>query len=114
MLPVLDALVGGPASPASQWREDGSGGRPLRIRPIARLSIVIDEPVSVRMSEAIRQRAGYGSPAEQPQDPSVEPVQRDVDFGAGAGQRALPLEPDMSSLMRASYFGGWHRSGGGR
>lgn len=67
-----------------------------------------------QMSEAIRKRAGYGSPAEQSQDAGtqVESAQPgDVDFGAGARQ-SISAEVDMSMLVRAAAFGGYIQQGG--
>jgi hypothetical protein len=71
----------------------------------------------MQMTEAIRRRAGYGPPVEQPQDAGAdsEPEQpRDVDFGAGAGRRAIPVEPTMSDMIRAAAAGAWVRGGGVR
>jgi hypothetical protein len=76
--------------------------------------IVADKPVSMQMTEAIRQRAGYGPAVEQPQDSGaeVESAQaREVDFGAGARQH-VPSEPSMSEQIRAAARG-WTVRGGG-
>jgi hypothetical protein len=71
---------------ARRWGQRRLAKGPLRPGKGARIGIVADEPVSMQMTEAIRQRAGYGPPPEQPQDTTAEPepAPRDVDFGAGA------------------------------
>jgi hypothetical protein len=70
----------------------------------------------MQMSHAIRAAAGYGPPAEQPQDADqdagAESERTTFDFGAGVGRSSLPVEESMSDLMRASYFGAWRRTGG--
>lgn len=60
-----------------------------------------------QISAAIRQRAGYGPPQHDGQQPELEPARSpDPDFGGGV-RRAVPAEPDMSALIRQAHYGGY-------
>jgi hypothetical protein len=67
---------------------------------------------SMAMSEAIRRAAGIG--VEPPTEEQKPEPPGDPDFGAGAGQRGVQPESDMSAMIRAAAFGHVVRGGGER
>ena len=75
---------------------------------------LVTDDASARFSNEIRRRAGFGTPVQQPQDAEqetgAEPEQTSPDFAARVGQRrALPVEEDMNTLLRAAFYGEWRR-----
>jgi hypothetical protein len=95
--------------------DDASAEFNAAIRRAAGITETPEESI-VRVRRQLEEARATGDPAEiervahEAEDVVRRLEGRNIDFGAGRG-RPVPSEPDMSSLIRASYFGAWPRGG---